>query len=201
MNDLSSNIDFGRLKIEDLPSVFYSEDRGLLEEMALAARELTRRYFGRTISLYAPLYISNYCQNECVYCGFHASNNGMPRSKLSIEQIENECSALASTGIRSCLILTGESRLHSSPGYIGEAVEAAKKYFPYIALEVYPLEENEYRQLYLAGVDVVQACAQMGHADVSTTLRIYTHLDAIHKRKSVDKLDAYLSGNSKAENE
>lgn len=55
--------------------------------------------------------------------------------------------------------------------------------------------------LYLAGVDVVQACAQMGHADVSTTLRIYTHLDAIHKRKSVDKLDAYLSGNSKAENE
>ena len=55
--------------------------------------------------------------------------------------------------------------------------------------------------LYLAGVDVVQACAQMGHADVSTTLRIYTHLDAIHKRKSVDKLDAYLSGSSKAENE
>lgn len=55
--------------------------------------------------------------------------------------------------------------------------------------------------MYLAGVDVVQACAQMGHADVSTTLRIYTHLDAIHKRKSVDKLDAYLSGQGKAENE
>ena len=58
--------------------------------------------------------------------------------------------------------------------------------------------------LYLAGVDVVQACAQMGHADVSTTLRIYTHLDAIHKRKSVDKLDAYLenrAGESKAGNE
>ncbi|MGN8875285.1 tyrosine-type recombinase/integrase [Pseudoflavonifractor sp. HCP28S3_F10] len=55
--------------------------------------------------------------------------------------------------------------------------------------------------LYLAGVDVVQACAQMGHADVSTTLRIYTHLDAIHKRKSVDKLDSYLSGQSKVENE
>ena len=55
--------------------------------------------------------------------------------------------------------------------------------------------------LYLAGVDVVQACAQLGHADVSPTLRIYTHLDAVHKRNSVDKLDAYLSGNSKAENE
>ncbi|MCM1234378.1 MAG: tyrosine-type recombinase/integrase [Ruminococcus flavefaciens] len=55
--------------------------------------------------------------------------------------------------------------------------------------------------LYLAGVDVVQACAQMGHADVSTTLRIYTHLDAIHKRKSVDKLDAYLSGQSRTEGE
>ena len=155
MNDLYSGIDFSRLRIEDLPSVFYSEDRGLLEEMAIAARELTRRYFGRTISLYAPLYISNYCQNECVYCGFHASNSGMPRSKLSIAQIESECSALASTGIRSCLILTGESRLHSSPGYIGKAVETAKKYFSYIALEVYPLEENEYRELYLAGVDGV----------------------------------------------
>ncbi len=143
------------MRIEDLPSIFRSDDRALLEEMALAARDLTRRYFGRTISLYAPLYISNYCQNECVYCGFHASHGGIPRSKLSLEEIDSQCAALASTGIRSCLILTGESRLHSPPQYIGEAVTIAGRYFPYVALEVYPLEEEEYRDLYLAGVDGV----------------------------------------------
>lgn len=148
-------MDLTGLKIEDLPAIFRRDDRALLEEMVRAAVDMTRRYFGRTISLYAPLYISNYCQNECVYCGFHASHVDMPRSKLTLEQIDRECAALASTGIRSCLILTGESRLHSPPAYIREAVIIAGRYFPYVALEVYPLEEEEYRDLYLAGVDGV----------------------------------------------
>lgn len=148
-------MDLTGLKIEDLPAIFRKDDRALLEEMVSAAVDMTRRYFGRTISLYAPLYISNYCQNECVYCGFHASHVDMPRSKLTMEQIDRECAALASTGIRSCLILTGESRFHSPPSYIRESVVIAGRYFPYVALEVYPLEEEEYRDLYLAGVDGV----------------------------------------------
>lgn len=148
-------INLARLRIDDLPVIFNSDDRVLLEEMAAAARGLTRQYFGRTVSLYAPLYIANYCQNECVYCGFHASQGSIPRSKLSLGEIDRECSALASTGIRSCLILTGESRLHSPPHYIRQAVEIAGRYFPYVALEVYPLEEGDYRELYIAGVDGV----------------------------------------------
>ncbi len=143
-----------RLRIEDLEWVFETEDRDLLEELAGAARETTLRYFGRAMGLYAPLYISNYCQNQCVYCGFHASS-AIDRTKLTTGEIDQECRALAATGIRSCLILTGESRYHSPPSYIKEAVMIAARYFPHIALEVYPLETHEYRELYLAGADGV----------------------------------------------
>ena len=155
MNKSLHGIDLSHLTIDAIRRIFDVEDRGLLEEMAHAARELTRRQFGRTISLYAPLYIANYCQNECVYCGFHASQKSMPRSKLTMEQIDRESAALAATGNRSVLILTGESRFHSSPQYIREAVKIASRHFSYVALEVYPLEEEEYRELYLAGVDGV----------------------------------------------
>jgi len=148
-------IDLLHLTIDDIRRIFSVDDRDLLEEMAHAARELTRRQFGRTISLYAPLYIANYCENECVYCGFHASQKSMPRSKLTMEQIDRECEALAATGNRSVLILTGESRFHSPPQYIRDAVRIASRYFSYVALEVYPLDEEEYRELYLAGVDGV----------------------------------------------
>ncbi len=155
MNKGLSGIDLEHLTINDVRRIFSCDDRELLEEMAHAARELTRRQFGRTISLYAPLYISNYCQNECVYCGFHASSEIIPRSKLSLEDVDRECAALAATGIRSCLILTGESRFHSPPQYIRDACIIASRYFPYVAIEVYPLDEHEYRELYLAGVDGV----------------------------------------------
>ncbi|MHB8110048.1 MAG: 2-iminoacetate synthase ThiH [Syntrophorhabdaceae bacterium] len=155
MNKNISGIDLAHLTFDDLRRIFASDDRGLLEEMAHAARDLTKRQFGRTISLYAPLYIANYCQNECVYCGFHASSGVIPRSKLTLEQIDRECAALAATGIRSVLILTGESRFHSSPHYIRDAAIAASRHFPYIAIEVYPLEEEEYGELYRAGVDGV----------------------------------------------
>ncbi|MDR2018315.1 MAG: 2-iminoacetate synthase ThiH [Syntrophobacterales bacterium] len=144
-----------RLTIDDLDHVFHSEDRGVLEDLAQAAQALTRQHFGRAISLYAPLYISNYCQNECAYCGFQAASTGIARKKLTYEDIDRECRALAATGIRSCLILTGESRFHSPPSYIKEAITIALRHFPNITLEVYPLETEEYRGLYYAGADGV----------------------------------------------
>ena len=152
---MGRHISLSRFTIEDLDRVFDAEDRVLLEEMAVAAQELTRRYFGRAMGLYAPLYISNYCQNECVYCGFHASQADIPRKRLTLEEIDRECRALSATGIRSCLILTGESRHYSPPRYIRDAVIIAGRYFPHVALEVYPLELEEYRELYRAGVDGV----------------------------------------------
>lgn len=128
------------------------DGREQLEASAAAAREMTRQYFGRTISLYAPLYISNYCENQCVYCGFN-SNLKISRKKLSPEEIERECQALKLTGLQNILILTGGSRKHSPVSYIKEAVLIAKRYFQGIAIEVYPLETEEYHELYLAGVD------------------------------------------------
>jgi 2-iminoacetate synthase len=154
MNSHLPTIDFSRFRIEDLSLIFESNDRGLLEDLAQAAREVTRHYFGRAISLYAPLYISNYCRNQCAYCGFHASSD-IRRRRLSAEEIEKECAALSTIGIRSCLILTGESRYHSGPAYIKEAIGIANRYFSHVALEVYPLETNEYRELYAAGADGV----------------------------------------------
>jgi 2-iminoacetate synthase len=125
-----------------------------LEEMAEAALELTRQNFGRTIGLYAPLYLSNYCDNHCVYCGFH-SKMKIERRKLSANEIEKECRAIKDTGIQNILLLTGESKVHSPVNYIKEAVAIAQKYFPNIALEIYPLETAEYCELYLAGADGV----------------------------------------------
>lgn len=142
------------LRFDDVATIFAADDRTLLEEMAYAAREATRQYFGRAIGLYAPLYIANYCQNQCTYCGFQAHSK-VERSKLTYDQIDTECRALAATGIRSCLILTGESRHHSPPSYIEESIRIAARYFANVALEVYPVSTDEYRSWYCAGADGV----------------------------------------------
>jgi len=101
-----------------------------------------------------PLYISNYCENNCVYCGFQAGLD-IPRQKLTLEEIAAECQKLKDTGIQNLLLLTGESRTKSSPEYIKEAVIIAKKYCPNIGLEIYPLETAEYKELFIAGADAV----------------------------------------------
>ena len=123
-----------------------------LETLAREAQRITRQHFGRTISLYAPLYLANYCENQCTYCGFSASMR-FKREKLPPEKIEVECAALAATGIQSILLLTGESRRHTPVSYLLAAVEIAKKYFPSIAIEVQPLELEEYRAVAQSGVD------------------------------------------------
>lgn len=123
-----------------------------LEELAQEAQHLTRQYFGRAISLFAPLYISNYCDNGCLYCGF-SSRMHIKREKLSPEEIDAECAALAGTGIQNVLLLTGESHIHSPLPYLLQAVEIAKKYFPNIAIEVQPMDTADYKQLVEAGVD------------------------------------------------
>jgi 2-iminoacetate synthase len=143
-----------RITFDDLSYVFRSEEKDLLETLANSAREVTRQYFGRAVGLYAPLYISNFCRNKCAYCGFQVSKH-VARKKLTPDETEKECAALAATGIRSCLLLTGESRFHSPPSYIKAAVTIAGRYFANIGLEVYPLETHEYRELYLAGADGV----------------------------------------------
>lgn len=142
------------LRLEDCREVLADDSPALLEELAQEARRLTQRQFGRTISLFAPLYISNHCQNACLYCGFKAVS-GIPRQKLEQDEIDRECRALAAMGIRSCLLLTGESRTQSPPEYLAEAIRTASRHFPAVSLEVYSLTLEEYRELYRAGAEGV----------------------------------------------
>ena len=123
-----------------------------LEELAQKAHRLTIQHFGRVIFLYTPMYLANYCINQCVYCGFQAHNK-LERKKLTPTEVEQEAKIISSTGLKHILILTGESRYHSPVSYICECVEALKKYFTSISIEIYPLEEEEYTRLVAAGVD------------------------------------------------
>lgn len=127
---------------------------GFLEDMAQAARKQMRRYFGCNINLFTPLYIANYCENHCVYCGFNCHNK-ISRACLSEAEIEAEMQEIAKTGLKEILLLTGESRAKSDVEYIGRACVIARKYFPVIGLEIYPVSVEEYRFLHECGADYV----------------------------------------------
>lgn len=123
-----------------------------LELMAQKAHQLTVQHFGRTIQLYIPLYISNFCANECVYCGFHRGND-IRRKKLSLPEIEAEAKAIAATGMRHLLLLTGEAPAVTPIDYLEKAVRLLKEHFASVSIEIFPMEEMEYRRLKDAGVD------------------------------------------------
>jgi len=142
------------MNIEDIRKFLESSDPVQMEKSALTARNITASQFGKVISLYAPVYLSNYCENNCVYCGFRTNGN-VVRKKLTTDQIEAEMKIVSGMGIRSVLLLTGESRKLSPVGYLIDSVKIAKKYFSNISLEVYPLETEEYMELFKAGVDGV----------------------------------------------
>ncbi len=139
---------------EDFFSLLSEEAVASLEVMAKKANALTERNFGKIISLYAPLYLSNYCENECLYCGFNRTNP-IRRKKLNREEILKEANSIAKTGIQHVLLLTGESRSESPLAYIKDSVESLRGIFSSISIEVYPLEEEEYKELFGCGVDGV----------------------------------------------
>jgi 2-iminoacetate synthase len=137
---------------EDLMALLSPCAEDCLETMAQRAHDLTVQHFGRTMLLFTPMYLSNHCVNQCAYCGFNVKND-IPRKKLTIEETRKEAGYLASKGFRHILILTGESRVHTSVGYISEMVDVLKEYFTSVSIEVYPLEEKEYSTLISHGVD------------------------------------------------
>lgn len=136
----------------EIKNILHDQNPELTEQLAQNAGHLTRQYFGRTITLYAPLYLSNFCSSHCTYCGFH-SRHRIPRFKLTAAQMRQEMSFLAKQGIENILLLTGESYQATPLNYLKEAAETAKQYFPNISMEVHPMEEKEYRELFAQGVD------------------------------------------------
>lgn len=136
-------------------AAFLSSAAGpFLEPMAQVARRKMQRYFGSNINLFTPLYIANYCENHCVYCGFNCHNK-ISRACLSEDEIEREMEEISKTGLKEILLLTGESRAKSDVNYIGRACSIARKYFSVIGLEVYPVSSDEYRFLHECGADYV----------------------------------------------
>jgi len=141
---------------------------GHLEAMAKKAHQLTVQYFGRTIQMFIPLYISNHCNNGCAYCGFN-HQNPILRRKLSLEEIEIEAKAIAKTGMQHVLFLTGEAHHMTPMSYLVDSAKLLKRYFASVAIEVYPLSVEEYRELHQAGVD-------------SMTMFQETYDEAVYKR-------------------
>lgn len=160
--------------IEDFKAFLSPAAEPYLEQMARKAENETKKHFGNTVYIFTPLYIANYCQNYCVYCGFNCYNN-IHRKKLSNEEIEHEMKVIADTGMEEILILTGESRKYSDVEYIGEAVKIARKYFKNIGIEIYPVNVDEYRYLHECGVDYVTVFQETYNPVKYETLHLLGH--------------------------
>ena len=150
--DIKSAVVTDNLSIPQFSALLSVGAEKYLEDMAVRAHELTINNFGKTIQLYTPMYLSDYCENKCAYCGF-AADNSFKRNKLTLEEVKKEAEFIASTGLKHILILTGESRKMASLDYIKECLGILKNYFTSISIEIFPLTEAEYAQLVSCGVD------------------------------------------------
>ena len=128
----------------------------MLEELALAGHRLTRRRFGNAISLFAPLYVSNYCINRCRYCGFN-SGHAHRRKRLSLDEAVREAEVIHSEGFRDILLVSGEDRDHIDVAYLSELSRRlrASNMFATVGIEIYIQSEENYRRLCEAGIDGV----------------------------------------------
>ena len=152
--DVLRALEHENCSIEDFQALLSPAAAPFLEQMATRARRETVRHFGNTVYLFTPLYIANFCENYCVYCGFNCYNH-IRRMRLDMDQIEHEMKIISASGMEEILILTGESRGKSSVEYIGDACALARKYFRMVGVEVYPLNTDEYKYLHERGVDYV----------------------------------------------
>ena len=160
--------------MEDFKALLSPAALPFLEEMAKKAKVETSKHFGNTVYLFTPLYIANYCENYCVYCGFNCYND-IIRKKLSLSEIEEEMKVIADSGMEEILLLTGESRSMSDVTYIGEACKLARKYFRNVGLEIYPVNTDEYRYLHECGADYVTVFQETYDSDKYETLHLMGH--------------------------
>lgn len=173
-SDVIRAIESDSCSLEDFKALLSPAAEPFLEQIARKARLETRKHFGNSAYFFTPIYISNYCENYCIYCGFNCHNK-IKRAKLSMEEIHEEMKVIAETGLEEILILTGESRKASDVKYIGEACKIAKKYFKNIGIEVYPMNSDEYRYLRECGADYVTVFQETYNSDKYETLHLAGH--------------------------
>ncbi len=172
--DVRAALDHDTCSVEDFKALLSPAAEPFLEEMAQKARMETSKHFGNTVYLFTPLYIANFCENYCVYCGFNCYNH-INRVKLNMAEIEHEMKVIADSGMEEILILTGESRAQSDVKYIGEACKLARKYFRMVGLEIYPVNTDEYKYLHECGADYVTVFQETYDADKYETLHLFGH--------------------------
>ena len=172
--DVLAALSHDRCSIEDFKALLSPAAEPFLEKMAQRAERETRNHFGNSTYIFTPLYIANYCENYCVYCGFNCYNK-IRRAKLSEEEIEKEMQEIAKTGLQEILLLTGESRKMSDVEYIGNACKIAKKYFKVVGVEVYPMNSDEYAHLHKCGADFVTVFQETYNSDKYETLHLEGH--------------------------
>lgn len=141
--------------IEDFMALVSPAATPYIEDMARLSRQYTQERFGKVMSMYIPMYITNSCTNHCVYCGFN-HNNPMPRTILSQEEIEQECKAIKRLApFENLLIVTGENPRDAGVEYLEKALQTARPYFNNLSIEVMPLKSDEYYRLTQSGLNGV----------------------------------------------
>ena len=150
--EVSRALEKQTLSPADFAALLSPAGGAMLERIAKRANADSLRYFGRTVQLFAPLYLANICTNRCVYCGFHAGRH-IERIILSPEEIDAEAEALFAMGLRRVLVLTGDAPRKTGADYIAKAVSIVARKIPSVGIEVPSLTREEYRMVSEAGCD------------------------------------------------
>lgn len=141
-----------KLTEKDLACLLSPKAEKYIEEMAEISHNITLQRFGKTIRIYAPIYLSNYCTNSCIYCGFNRKNN-IPRTALTIDEIKKEAEIVASNGIKNVILVTGDNIKKFSFDMLMQSVKLCTQYFSLVSIEVPSLTFKQYQELHNAGAD------------------------------------------------
>jgi 2-iminoacetate synthase len=150
--EFKSGAAFGSRTLRQFEDLIAPKTGPELEAMAEEAQRLTRQFFGRTMRMFAPLYVSNECVNICKYCGF-SRDNPILRVTLAVDQVEAEARHLVAEGFRSILLVAGEHPKFVSEDYLEQCLNRLRPFVPSLSLEVGPMETEDYLPLVQAGAE------------------------------------------------
>jgi len=160
--DVEQALRSSKCTLEDFKALVSPAAKPYLEEMAQLSNQLTKKRFGNTIQMYAPMYLSNECQNICTYCGFSLTNK-IPRRTLTDSEILKEVAFIKSKGYDHILLVTGEANKTVGVPYINNAIQLIRSHFSNITIEVQPLDQDEYELLIENGLYAVLVYQETYH--------------------------------------
>ena len=153
-SDVTTVLNSDRLNENDFMVLLSPIAANFLEKFAQISKAKTQKRFGKTIQLYIPLYLSNHCHNNCIYCGFNAKNK-IERIVLNDNEIEQEIAVIKKMGYEHILLVTGDAPNKAGIDYLVNAIKLAKPHFASISAEIQPLETEEYKKLIEVGLNTI----------------------------------------------